>query len=398
MQSSERPSHTPRHGRRGSGTANGPASREPVAPVISDHQLLRVIGQGSYGEVWLARTMMGLYRAVKVVYRNTFKEPRPFERELAGIKNYEPISRSHEGLVDVLHIGQSQGGDCFYYIMELADDVGHGQEINPETYQPQTLQQKLNRQGRLPFEECVELGLLLSQALHHLHRQGLVHRDIKPANIIFVNGTPKLADIGLISGINETASWVGTHGYIAPEGPGKPPADVYSLGKVLYECATGEDRSDFPHLPTELAQCPHQEQFQELNEIVLRACDADLRRRYSSAEQLHADLTFVLNGHSVQRLRALERRFFQLRRAAVSVGLALLVLGGLAYQYVRERNFRAEQRQRQIGALVANGLHDLESGQLLQSLPSLVEALRLDDPAREAKHRLRLGMIPELLT
>ena len=57
---------------------------------------------------------------------------------------------------------------------------------------------------------------------------------------------PKLADIGLVADVSEARSFVGTEGYIPPEGPGTPQADLYSLGKVLYEISTGKDRQDFP--------------------------------------------------------------------------------------------------------------------------------------------------------
>src|SRR5437016_3755523 len=71
---------------------------------IPDHQLLRCIGRGSYGEVWLARNVLGDYRAVKIVYREKFADDRPFEREFEGIRNFEPISRTHESQVDILHV------------------------------------------------------------------------------------------------------------------------------------------------------------------------------------------------------------------------------------------------------------------------------------------------------
>src|SRR5215471_16798027 len=74
-------------------------------PSIPDHQLLRCIGRGSYGSVWLARNAMGTFRAVKFVHRGSFSDARPFERELAGIRRFEPISRSHDGFLDVLHVG-----------------------------------------------------------------------------------------------------------------------------------------------------------------------------------------------------------------------------------------------------------------------------------------------------
>src|SRR5437870_9992080 len=101
-----------------------PALQDSIAPsqfpVIPDHELLKKIGGGSYGEVWLAKSKLGTYRAVKIVYRKTFEDIRPFEREFKGIQKFEPISRSHEGLVDILQVGGTE--EYFYYIMELADD------------------------------------------------------------------------------------------------------------------------------------------------------------------------------------------------------------------------------------------------------------------------------------
>ncbi len=92
-------------------------------PWIPDHELIRPIGRGSYGEVWLARNIMGVWRAVKVVTRANFDSDRPFEREFAGIQRYEPISRTGEGLVPILHVGSPGGKRSFYYVMELADPV-----------------------------------------------------------------------------------------------------------------------------------------------------------------------------------------------------------------------------------------------------------------------------------
>ena len=69
---------------------------------VSDHELLRRIGTGSYGEVWLARSTLGAQRAVKVVHRAAFEDSRPYEREFTGLKNFEPVSRGHEGLMDIL--------------------------------------------------------------------------------------------------------------------------------------------------------------------------------------------------------------------------------------------------------------------------------------------------------
>ena len=75
-------------------------------PTIPDHKVLRKIGGGSYGEVWLAQGVTGAMRAVKVVWREDFEDERGFEREFEGILKYEPISRDHSGLVYILHVGR----------------------------------------------------------------------------------------------------------------------------------------------------------------------------------------------------------------------------------------------------------------------------------------------------
>lgn len=195
-----------------------PAGTRP-APPVPGHELLRCIGRGSYGEVWLARNVMGTYRAVKIVYRDAFDHAGPFEREFNGIKKFEPISRSHEGLVDVPQIGRTELR--FYYMMEVADGVEGGQEIDPASYIPKTLWSEVTAQGRLRFEPCVEVALMLTQGLAHMHKHGLIHRDIKPSNIIFMHSIAELADIGLVAEQSEAKSFVGTEGFIPPEGPAR---------------------------------------------------------------------------------------------------------------------------------------------------------------------------------
>lgn len=266
-------------------------------PVIPDHELLKCVGRGGYGEVWLARNIMGTFRAVKIVHRASFDSDRPFEREFAGIQKFEPVSRTHTGLVAVLHIGRSEGagpdGRCFYYMMEVADDVESGTRIDPVTYKPRTLGAELQRRGRLPLVECVTLGVALTAALDHLHRQGLVHRDIKPSNFIFVNGNLKFADVGLVTDIGERATFVGTAGFIPPEGPGSPTADIFSLGKVLYQMVAGKPADAFPEVPSLTGDETSTLEFLRLNPIILKACEANPRRRYQSASEMNAALALA---------------------------------------------------------------------------------------------------------
>jgi serine/threonine protein kinase len=335
-----------------------PSSRQTTAglptPHVPDHELIRRIGAGSYGEVWLARSIVGSYRAVKVVYRTTFESERPFEREFIGIQKFEPVSRTHEGLMDVLQIGRNDAAGYFYYVMELADDGSEGRlqpatgfhqpieqnsarsdRLKPglQTYVPRTLGEEIRRQGRLPLKECVQIGLSTTSALAHLHGHGLVHRDIKPSNIIFVNGLPRLADIGLVAHMSEARSFVGTEGFIPPEGPGTAQADLYSLGKVIYEISTGKDRHDFPDLPDDLKDSSQRAGLAELNEIVLKACAGDLGLRYRSAEEMHADLRVLEMGASVKRKHSMARRWAVARKIAFAVAaLAVLHLSLLLIQ------------------------------------------------------------------
>ncbi len=301
---------------------------------IPDYELVIEIARGSYGQVWLARNVIGTWRAVKIVQRSLFEDSRPYQREFNGIRHYEALSRGHDGLIDVLHVGRNEAEGYFYYVMELADDQVVGQRIQTADYTPRTLQSEMSARGPLPAEECIDIGAQLADALDYLHQNNLVHRDIKPSNIVFVNGQPKLADIGLVAGSGMSSFSTGTLGFLPSEGTGDPAADVYALGKVLYEISTGKDRNAFPDLPATARGLSGREKLMQLNSLLLRACaPADADRFESAADfanalrQLNAPSAFA--GPFSWR----ERRLIAL---AAALGL-LLVLSDALLIYLGTR-------------------------------------------------------------
>jgi WD40 repeat protein len=324
-------------------------------PAIPGHVMLRRIGSGSYGEVWLARhEVLSAYCAVKVVYRDRFAEERPFDRELEGIQRFEPISRSHPSQVSILQVGRSDKEGYIYYAMELADDQRSVQRIDPEHYEPRTLRSELKQRGRLPFADCLKIGLALTTALEHLHGRGLIHRDIKPSNVIFVHGLPKLADPGLMAETDQECSFVGTEGYVAPEGPGRQPADIYALGKLLYEMMTGLSpkessslgpKEKYPSLPEGWDKAPDFQALNELRQVVLRACEPDLKRRYQTVEEMQSELELLKSHKSLVRLRKLQRAYRRLLLTAAGVA-GMTVLGGLGVGFLVLKNRAAEENHR----------------------------------------------------
>lgn len=288
------------------------------APKIPEYQLIKLIGHGSYGDVWLARDVTGTYRAIKIVWRSRFNDAGPFEREFSGLREIASLSARESHCVSVTHIGKNDEEGFFYYVMELADDTVYGRAVEPAQYTPLTLSTLRAIKGRLPVDQCIPLASGLAQALRSLHLRGLVHRDVKPSNVIFVDRIPKLADIGLLSRSSEAHTFVGTEGFIPPEGPGTPSADVYALGKVIYEVMTGLDRLQFPRLPPAFDSFPDRKRLLELNEVIVRACAPRVAARYADAGELLRDVTALELGQSLRRMN---QRKHLLATAGIAFGL-----------------------------------------------------------------------------
>lgn len=279
---------------------------------IPDYKILKKCGHGAYGEVWIARNRAGRLVALKTVWKSEL-----IGKELAGLRNYSRIAESPY-LIRIFHIGET--GTILYYTMELADNLG-----SDELYIPATLGNLLKQKTRFSPAETVRLGEKLLAGLKTLHQTGLVHRDIKPENILYVNGEPKLSDIGLVRSVSQSLSLGGTLGFIPPErlksssGSGSNTDDLYALGKVLYCCLTGNSAEDYPSFPPSLLS----DEFSRLNEVILTACNKNTGLRFQTTEEFQNALT---NG--IPRKKRIWTMVFRMRYWGIG-GLTLLIVGGI---------------------------------------------------------------------
>jgi CHASE2 domain-containing sensor protein len=266
---------------------------------VPDYEIIEPpFGEGAYGRVWLARNAVGQWQAFKSIYLAKFNNnPGPYEREFNGIKRYKPISDKHPGLLRVDFVSRKKAEGYFYYVMELADSMTPGWEEKPSLYKPRDLA-AVRAQAparRLPIKECLTLGIVIAEALEFLHSQKLTHRDIKPSNILFVNGRPKLGDVGLVSDVKPASpdnTQVGTPFYMPPppEPLGTVQADIYGLGMVLYVISTGREPALFPELSATLVEETEHAEFLRWNQIIIKACNPDCAQRYLTAAELQAAL------------------------------------------------------------------------------------------------------------
>lgn len=218
---------------------------------FEDFLLLENCGSGAYGSVFLARNVIsGREYALKIIPADS----RFSERELDGIRKYQIVC-SQSNLMQIYRVGRIDSS--FYYVMDAADKL----DADTDKYVPDTLQNRIEKYGRINSAELLEIALCLEQCIKTLHTKGLLHRDIKPANIIFVNGQALPGDIGLVSA-EKNASLAGTAAFISPAtAAGVRPFcqedDFYALGKTIYCAMTGNLPEKYPAFPRdlELAGC-----------------------------------------------------------------------------------------------------------------------------------------------
>src|ERR1017187_8300867 len=226
-------------------------------------------------------------------------------------------------------------------------------EAGLQQYTPLTLRAWSTEHGPASAELVGRWGARLADALAVLHAAGLVHRDVKPENILFVNGEPCLGDYGLVGEPGCKLDFHGTEGYRPFEGTSDTGGDLFALGKTLYETWTGRDRLEFPSLPRAVLDAPDwNERGSQLNDIILRACHAQPRKRFGSAAELSGALSGVVSGQ-----RPLNRRRWLLAGAGLAVaGMAGIGLPRLlraparvVWRRVRQNGFNVELWQGHLG-------------------------------------------------
>lgn len=303
-------------------------------PAVPDMELLRRIGTGGFGEVWLARNQTtGGLRAVKVVPLQGTASVDPAGREIVSLTRLEQTVRVRDpNLVTIHHVGTT--ADHLFYIMDPADDVsGTPASCSPE-YAPATLAARLAC-GPLGDDECVRWSKRLLSALACLHQQGLVHRDVKPSNCLFIGGELKLADFGLLAQADHSISRVGTLAYMPHDGIMDTRADVYAAGLVIYEMITGLPSHRFPSLHSRAKPILADKRLTALNRLAINACQSDRDARFADAVvMLQAFLRAGLErtptnlAETIGAVPGRSRRVFGL--AIVAGGLAVILAGGWA--------------------------------------------------------------------
>lgn len=255
--------------------------------LIYNLTILKYCGGGAFGEVYYAQDISGKKLALKIVPKASFGSA--WERELKGITNYRKITEDTPELLKIYHVGEDE--QSFFYTMEPAGNVLD----DNNDYLPDTLAQRLAH-GPISPDSFPQLLKKLLDCIVALHRAGFAHRDIKPENILFVKGTPKLADLGLLSPLTGSMTQLaGTLDYLPPEirnGSSTAYArdtgqrnDLYAFGKIIYCCITGNNANEFPSFPKDLPLVAANKHFFRL---ACRLCDKVPSRRLNSlADTVH---------------------------------------------------------------------------------------------------------------
>jgi eukaryotic-like serine/threonine-protein kinase len=362
---------------------------------LGPYEIIRVIGRGGMGEVFLARRADREFDkqvAIKLMSAGLDTGARRFmqERQILARLEHPNIAR----LLD----GGTTSDHRPYLVMEYIEGVPITEYRAAENFS-----------ANLYVEQCCRLFLQVCAAVEYAHRNLIVHRDIKPGNILVdASGTPKLLDFGIAKLVEDegspgdataTVARALTPHYASPEqisgAPVTTATDIYMLGEVLFELLTGARAHQLSSTaPGELERVICRTAVEkpsivnpglrrklagDLDNIVLRALDKDPERRYPSVEKFGTDVRRYLDGRPVSaRPNTLGYRFGKaLRRhpatASIVALLILSIAAGVA-STVREQR-RTERRFAEVRQLVNVFLFDFENA--IRKIPGTADARQL---------------------
>lgn len=254
---------------------------------IGGYTLIKQIGRGGFGEVWLAER-----RTEILTTRVAVKLPHREQINLEAIRQEAQLWAQASGHANVLPI--------------IEANIYDGQIVIVSEYVPDgSLEEKI--QQEIPIKQTLETVIGILNGLDFLHARQIIHRDIKPANILLQGETPRLADFGISRVIKTTVhstSIVGTPKYMAPEAfDGKRTAqtDIWSVGVILYQMLTG--KLPYPQEnPTELMWAIVSKEIEpmpesippDLRKIVQRALAKVPENRFQSAREMREEVQRAL--------------------------------------------------------------------------------------------------------
>ena len=361
--------------------ADAPARTGPALPAgtrLGEFEIVREIGRGGMGVVYLAR-QEGLSRhvALKVIPPLSLSDTtrQRFGREARAL-----AALSHPNIVPVYTAGECDG--ALYIAMEYVEGVTLAQVIDAVRTSPggrpasdvwKALVAAAPDEagpadpsaGAAPparrlddryVRTCLHAVAEIAHALDAAHHAGIIHRDVKPGNIIIQrDGHARLLDFGIAAVCAEphvtvSGEFVGTPNYVAPEqatGRGDrigPATDVYGLGAALYECLTLRTPFEAPSLAAVLVQVVHAEAPspraanprlpRDVETIVVKSLSKDTAARYPSMAEFADDVEHYLAGEPIHARRVgwAARLAKRMRRNPVAAALAaaIVVLAGLA--------------------------------------------------------------------
>jgi serine/threonine protein kinase len=270
----------------------------PPTPALPDqigpYRVVKLLGRGGFGLVYLAHDdKLDLHVAVKVPHANLLADVGHLEAILAEARIVARLDE-HPNIVRLRHIASSDAFPC-YVVLNYID--GFDLKTRMES-------------SRFSIAECTQLVARTADALHFVHRHGVVHRDIKPSNILLdTRGKPYIADFGLAlkeEDLGRGPGYAGTYPYMSPEqarGEGHRVdgrSDIFSLSVVLYELLTGRRPFRGDSLQELLGQITKQEPRpprqwddaipKELERICLKALAKRASERYTTASDMAEEL------------------------------------------------------------------------------------------------------------